>query len=153
MSHCPRCSIDVPRNAQFCPGCGFNLALATAETGSLDILGVGEPSGVADLPLDVSALVVTSGPNAGERFLLMGPAGDVVTVGRAAGTDVFLDDVTVSRHHGEFCRTMDGWTYKDGGSLNGTYVNGRRVDAADLSDNDTVVIGKFHFVFRVGGSQ
>jgi pSer/pThr/pTyr-binding forkhead associated (FHA) protein len=88
--------------------------------------------------------VVKRGPNAGSRFLL---DQDVTTAGRHPDSDIFLDDVTVSRRHAEFRREGSGYTVHDVGSLNGTYVNRERVDAAPLSGGDEVQIGKFRLVY------
>ncbi len=89
-------------------------------------------------------LVVKRGPNAGSRFLL---DQDVTTAGRHPDSDIFLDDVTVSRRHAEFRREGSGYTVHDVGSLNGTYVNRERIDAAPLSGGDEVQIGKFRLVY------
>lgn len=85
------------------------------------------------------------GPNSGSRFLL---DGDLTTAGRHPQSDIFLDDVTVSRRHVEFRRNPDG-TFKvaDVGSLNGTYVNRERIDEVPLSNGDEVQIGKYRLVF------
>lgn len=110
--------------------------------------GSHRPAGYAPttLPPRMALLVVTQGPNAGARFLL---DLDVITAGRSADSDIFLDDVTVSRAHAEFRRASDSFTIVDLGSLNGTYVNGERVDEAKLRGGDTVQVGRFHLVFRV----
>ncbi len=84
------------------------------------------------------------GPNAGSRFLL---DQDVTTAGRHPDSDIFLDDVTVSRRHAEFRREGSGYTVHDVGSLNGTYVNREPIDAAPLSGGDEVQIGKFRLVY------
>ena len=86
----------------------------------------------------------SAGPNAGSRFLL---DQDVTTAGRHPDSDIFLDDVTVSRRHAEFRREGSGYTVHDVGSLNGTYVNRERIDAAPLSGGDEVQIGKFRLVY------
>jgi pSer/pThr/pTyr-binding forkhead associated (FHA) protein len=91
--------------------------------------------------------VVRRGPNAGARFLL---DHDVTTSGRHPDSDIFLDDVTVSRRHAEFHRTATGFTVRDVGSLNGTYVNRERVESATLNNADEVQIGKFRLVFIAG---
>ena len=88
-----------------------------------------------------------AGPNAGARFLL---DHDVTTSGRHPDSDIFLDDVTVSRRHAEFHRDGGGFTVRDVGSLNGTYVNRERVESATLSNGDEVQIGKFRLVFIAG---
>jgi pSer/pThr/pTyr-binding forkhead associated (FHA) protein len=95
----------------------------------------------------VALLVVKRGPNAGSRFLL---DADVTTVGRHPESDIFLDDVTVSRRHAEFRRGTEGFSVHDVGSLNGTYLNRERIDAAPLVAGDEVQIGKFRLVFLTG---
>jgi pSer/pThr/pTyr-binding forkhead associated (FHA) protein len=92
-------------------------------------------------------LLVKHGPNAGSTFLL---DEDVTTVGRNPESDVFLDDVTVSRKHAEFRRQPEGFFVHDLGSLNGTYVNRERVDVTKLASQDEVQIGKFKLVFFTG---
>jgi pSer/pThr/pTyr-binding forkhead associated (FHA) protein len=101
------------------------------------------------LPPGSALLVVRRGPNAGSRFLL---DKDVVTAGRHPESDIFLDDVTVSRRHAEFRRTPDGRGYgiRDVGSLNGTYLNRERIDSSHLANGDEVQIGKFRLVFLTG---
>ncbi|MGL6234918.1 MAG: oxoglutarate dehydrogenase inhibitor Odhl [Segniliparus sp.] len=103
--------------------------------------------GVEGLPAGAALLVVKRGPNAGSRFLL-----DQVTTsaGRHPDSDIFLDDVTVSRRHAEFRRAENGFSVVDVGSLNGTYVNREPVDSALLSNGDEVQIGKFRLVFVTG---
>src|SRR5207245_5195361 len=91
--------------------------------------------------------VVKRGPNAGSRFLL---DSDLTEVGRRPDSDIFLDDVTVSRRHAEFYRQGGRFTVRDVGSLNGTYVNRERIEEADLSGGDEVQIGKFRLVFLLG---
>src|SRR5262249_10200361 len=99
------------------------------------------------LPPGTALLAVRRGPNAGARFLL---DHDVTTSGRHPDSDIFLDDVTVSRRHAEFHREGGTFTVRDVGSLNGTYVNRERVEAATLSNGDEVQIGKFRLVFVAG---
>lgn len=89
-------------------------------------------------------LVVLRGPNTGARFLL---DDDVVTSGRHPESDIFLDDVTVSRQHATFERTEGYFVVKDVGSLNGTYVNRERIDDSVLRTGDEVQIGKYRLVF------
>lgn len=101
------------------------------------------------LPPRVALVIVTHGPNAGARFLL---DLDVITVGRSFESDIFLDDVTVSRAHAEFRRSGDSFTIVDLGSLNGTYVNGERVNEARLRGGDAIQVGRFHMVFRMSGT-
>jgi pSer/pThr/pTyr-binding forkhead associated (FHA) protein len=89
-------------------------------------------------------LIVQRGANAGSRFLL---DTDVVTAGRHQDSDIFLDDISVSRRHASFSRTPEGTVVKDVGSLNGTYVNQSLVDQSVLRNGDEVQIGKFRLVY------
>ena len=148
METCERCGHERPAGEDGCPACGFNSRVAAQDTGAIDLTG-GPDTGVTreDLPSDVSAVVVVKGPSAGERFLLLGESGSTVSVGRSADTDIFLDDVTVSRHHGVFTRENHGWHFADNGSMNGTYLNGVRIESAALSDGDLLIIGRFTFLF------
>jgi pSer/pThr/pTyr-binding forkhead associated (FHA) protein len=84
------------------------------------------------------------GPNAGSRFLL---DTDAVSAGRHPDSDIFLDDVTVSRRHAEFRRGAQGFGVADVGSLNGTYVNRDRIDEVLLSNGDEVQVGKYRLVY------
>lgn len=104
--------------------------------------------GIEGLPAGAALLVVRRGPNAGSRFLLDQQS---TSAGRHPSSDIFLDDVTVSRRHAEF-RQVDGGGYEvvDVGSLNGTYVNRETVDGAVLANGDEVQIGKFRLVYLVG---
>ena len=99
------------------------------------------------LPPGTALLAVRRGPNAGARFLL---DHDVTTSGRHPDSDIFLDDVTVSRRHAEFHREGGRFTVRDVGSLNGTYVNRERIEEAELIGGDEVQIGKFRLVFIAG---
>lgn len=97
------------------------------------------------LPPDSALLVVQHGPNTGARFLL---DADVTSVGRDTRSEIFLDDVTVSRKHAEFRRVADGFEVRDVGSLNGTYVNRERIEGGALRSGDEVQIGKFRLTFH-----
>ena len=125
---------------------------STLHMGSMDEVLEGADSDVMTgrvptLPPGIALLVVRRGPNAGARFLL---DHDVTSSGRHPDSDIFLDDVTVSRRHAEFHRGGAGFTVRDVGSLNGTYVNRERVESATLSNGDEVQIGKFRLVFIAG---
>ena len=97
------------------------------------------------LPPGSALLLVMRGPNAGSRFRL---DGELTTAGRHPDSDIFLDDVTVSRRHAEFYRHGgDRFTVRDVGSLNGTYVNRERIEEAELFGGDEVQIGKFRLLF------
>jgi pSer/pThr/pTyr-binding forkhead associated (FHA) protein len=112
-----------------------------------DTRGGGGVSGVDALPSGSALLVVKRGPNAGSRFLL---DRDTTSAGRHPDSDIFLDDVTVSRRHAEFRRDGAEFVVVDVGSLNGTYVNREPVDTAVLANGDEVQIGKFRLVFLTG---
>ncbi|MCW2686358.1 MAG: peptide-binding protein [Mycobacterium sp.] len=115
------------------------------ETDALPTVGADSAvSGVEALPPGSALIVVKRGPNAGSRFLLDRP---VTSVGRHPGSDIFLDDVTVSRRHAEFRWENNGFHVVDVGSLNSTYVNRAAVDSAVLVNGDEVQIGKFRLTF------
>lgn len=103
-----------------------------------------ELEAIASLPSRSALLIVRQGPNVGARFLL---DSDVVTVGRHPNADIFLDDVTVSRRHTEFRRTPAGYDVVDLGSLNGTYLDGVRIDHSTLHDGAEVQIGKYRLTY------
>ena len=123
---------------------------STLNLGALDDVLEGPDADVAPgrmsgtLPPGMALLVVRRGPNAGARFLL---DHDVTTSGRHPDSDIFLDDVTVSRRHAEFYRQGARFTVRDVGSLNGTYVNRERIEEAELTGGDEVQIGKFRLLF------
>lgn len=159
---CPSCGKPVHPEDRFCAACGASLeAEALDQTGAITAIpGSGPPTGTGpaaalgtgihrELPTGSALLVVHRGPSEGSEFLLPADA-DVIGVGRSPESEVFLDDVTVSRRHAEFRRGADGWSVRDVGSLNGTYVNRVRVDDQRLNGGDEVQIGKFRFVFLVG---
>jgi pSer/pThr/pTyr-binding forkhead associated (FHA) protein len=106
--------------------------------------------GLESLSPDTALLVVKRGPNAGSRFPL---DRDVVSAGRHPQSDIFLDDVTVSRRHAEFRRAGGGFEVSDVGSLNGTYVNREPIETSSLTNGDEVQIGKFRLVFLTGNQQ
>ena len=106
---------------------------------------------LVEVPHGAGVLVVTRGPNLGARYLL----DDNVTVaGRHPDSDIFLDDITVSRRHVEISH-VDASTFRirDVGSLNGTYVNRERIEEATLKPGDEVQIGKFKLVYLVAGNE
>jgi hypothetical protein len=165
---CTQCGQQNPDDSRFCSRCGNALQrsgggetpVETTSTISLSALegafegeGQGgetaeaEPHAHEALPPGSGLLVVKRGPNAGSRFLL---DADVTTAGRHPESDIFLDDVTVSRRHAEFVREGSGFLVRDVGSLNGTYLNRERIDAAGLAGGDEVQIGKYRLVFLTG---
>ncbi|MET7517770.1 FHA domain-containing protein [Streptomyces sp. NPDC005480] len=164
---CTRCGNRNAEASRFCSNCGAPLRAGAERpsetTSTISISGLeaydAEVTGqtmspalspeaqaaVDALPLGSALLVVRRGPNSGSRFLL---DGELTTAGRHPQSDIFLDDVTVSRRHVEFRRGADGaFTVSDVGSLNGTYVNRERIDAVTLSNGDEVQIGKYRLVF------
>lgn len=147
---CPNCDHIGVIGARFCSNCGTRLdASAVADaTGVLPESAAAAASGaqavIGDVPESGAVLVVSRGADAGARYVLHG---DIATVGRSNDSDVFLDDVTVSRNHAEFLHGSSGWLLRDKRSLNGSYVNGERMDEARLSNGDNVQIGKYTFIF------
>lgn len=103
-----------------------------------------EVEAIKALPSGSALLVVRRGPNAGARFLL---DSDSSSVGRHPHAEILLDDVTVSRKHAQFRRKGTTFSVRDRGSLNGTYLNGQRIDEAVLSDGDEVQVGKYRLTF------
>jgi pSer/pThr/pTyr-binding forkhead associated (FHA) protein len=100
--------------------------------------------GIVGIPRGTALLVVKRGPNAGVRFLIDKP---VTSVGRHIGSEIVLDDISVSRRHAEFIRDDDSFGVVDVGSLNGTYVNRQPVASAQLANGDEIQIGKFRLIF------
>jgi Inner membrane component of T3SS, cytoplasmic domain/zinc-ribbon domain len=151
---CRRCGHDNEPGANFCSSCGASLADADETTASLGLLEdrqqleaeLGEL--LDDLPPDMGMLVVRRGPNAGSTYAL---DADETSVGRHPDSDLFLDDVTVSRRHAVVKRVGDHYEITDVGSLNGTYVGGERIDTARLDDMAEVQIGRFVLTFLLGG--
>ena len=113
-----------------------DITLSRADQATVDALRPG-----------TALLVVLRGPNTGARFLL---DDDEVSAGRHPDSDIFLDDVTVSRKQANFRREAKTFVVRDVGSLNGTYVNRERIDEATLHTGDEVQIGKFRLVFYAG---
>ena len=152
---CNQCGHRNPASSNFCSSCGAVLEHVGEDTTitfrPTEAVGEVEDElsvNLDEVPADLGVLVVKRGPNAGSRFAL---EDDVVHVGRHPESEIFLDDITVSRRHAEFRRQGDGVVVRDAGSLNGTYVNRERIDEAPLSNGDEVQIGKFKLVFLSGG--
>lgn len=162
---CPQCGHVNADDDRFCGSCGSPLTAEALEslehTGSITTIipaaggaGTGPLSAVAsgtqfELPSGSALLVAHRGPGEGQEFVL-DKADGVLSVGRSPESAIFLDDVTVSRRHAEFRHGAQGWSVRDVGSLNGTYVNRVRVDDQQLHGGDEVQIGKFRFVFLLG---
>ncbi|MGI8645917.1 MAG: FHA domain-containing protein [Nocardioides sp.] len=167
MPFCTSCGKPNPDDARFCAHCGTRLVSAESgdasttepavESTATITFGAPEKVETSDrklIPVDAAAvdalpaghalLVVQRGPGAGSRFLL---DLDLVHAGRHPDSEIFLDDVTVSRRHAEFHRSGSSFSVSDAGSLNGTYVNRDRIDGVDLRDGDEVQIGKYRLVY------
>jgi hypothetical protein len=150
LSHvyCPECGFQNPEAANFCSKCGAALVRDPAggeTTMAFAPDDLAEDSPLEDLGMEGPALVVRSGGGrAGEHFV---PNSDRTTIGRSPDCDIFLDDVTVSRTHAVLLRQDGSFVIEDQGSLNGTFVNKRRIDSASLADGDEVQIGKYRLTF------
>jgi pSer/pThr/pTyr-binding forkhead associated (FHA) protein len=159
MQTCSQCGNQNTDEAKFCSQCGHPLEPTAVETTAT--ISFGGPTAKTDgedrailneadaaaadaLPAGSALLIVQRGPGAGSRYLL---DTDVVSAGRHPDSDIFLDDITVSRRHVEFHRAEGSYRVHDVGSLNGTYVNRDRIDDALLQNGDEVRIGKFRLVF------
>jgi pSer/pThr/pTyr-binding forkhead associated (FHA) protein len=144
---CTKCGHRNADDASFCARCGAALQVPEEPTMALHMapgeLDEDAPS-LDELGPQQALLVVKGGPTAGDTILI---DGDVTRAGRSPDSDLFLNDITVSRRHAEILRDGERFTIKDAGSLNGTYVNRERVDAAELSSGDELQIGKFKIVF------
>jgi len=149
MSHvyCSECGFQNPESANYCSRCG--ALLEKGESGeTTQAFSPEEVGELATLPvegLEGPALVVRSGGGrAGETFW---PAGERTRIGRSPDCEVFLDDVTVSRNHAVLVERDGQFFVEDQGSLNGTFVNRRRIDNAQLENGDEVQIGKYRLTF------
>lgn len=146
MTECPACGRDVATGEVLCPECGVRVAGITESFPPVeaDLEEPGEHVEAAEGPL----LVVRKGAELGERFYIDRPR---VTLGRDPASDIFLNDVTVSRNHAVIDSSAEEIRLTDAGSLNGTYVNGVVVDTASLQSGDVVQIGRFQMVYISGG--
>jgi hypothetical protein len=149
--HCPECGFANDDGASYCQRCGAFLASSDQTPGpTTATYKIGETGEVEVVELDDvvargAALVIRAGGGrAGESFPL---DGDRMSVGRRPESDVFLDDVTVSRDHALLVRRGSDYYLDDSGSLNGTYVNRRRIDSHRLVDGDELQIGKYKLAF------
>ena len=153
--HCPDCGALVAEGAKYCERCGAFLGATAPSAERKDVntatyvvdesTGELKPVDVEDVAASAGALVVRAGGGlVGRSFPLVG---ERMTVGRAPDSDVFLDDITVSRNHAVLVRRAGGWLLDDSGSLNGTYINRTRIDSRRLEDGDELQVGKYKLTY------
>jgi pSer/pThr/pTyr-binding forkhead associated (FHA) protein len=149
---CHSCGHRNPAGVNFCSSCGAAMVTSSPDTSVSvspvdnpgDLGAVETPAGLLELPRGLGMLVVQRGTDDGVRFVLENA---ITRAGRHPESDIFLDDITVSRRHAEFLTQAKVTTVRDVGSLNGTYVNRERIDEARLSSGDEVQIGKFKLLY------
>jgi hypothetical protein len=154
MSHiyCPECGFQNPESANYCSKCGTLLVKEGAPDTTMTYTPEeGDDDGstpLDDLVMEGPALVVRSGGGrAGEHFPLDSSGAERTTIGRSPDCDIFLDDVTVSRRHAVLLRRDEGFVIEDQGSLNGTFLNRRRIESGQLEDGDELQVGKYRLMF------
>ncbi len=154
MSHvyCPECGFQNPEAANYCARCGALLvrdptgADTTMTFSPEELAEEGEGPPIAEeITAEGPALVVRSGGGrAGEHF---SPQGERTTIGRSPDCGIFLDDVTVSRRHAVLIEHDGVFTIEDQGSLNGTFLNRKRIESAELENGDELQVGKYRLIF------
>jgi pSer/pThr/pTyr-binding forkhead associated (FHA) protein len=150
--HCPECGFVNAEGANYCQKCGAFLADPTEHqhgddtTAAWQIDETGELKPLDPEQVDTGATLVirSGGGRSGETFVI---SGDQSRIGRSPEAEVFLDDVTVSRNHALLVRRRDGVYIDDLGSLNGTYVNRKRIESHKLQDGDELQVGKYKLTF------
>ncbi len=149
MINCPKCGFENTQDSNFCRRCGHRLVPDLSDTTLIYTLGEREEQGFerngSDEAIVGTVLVICAG--GGREGEIITLDNDIVTIGRSPHSDLFLDDVTVSRHHARVLRDDAGFSVEDLNSLNGTYVNRRRIERRQLSDGDELQIGKFKLAF------
>jgi hypothetical protein len=149
LSHvyCQECGFQNPEAANYCSRCGALLAKGENAAETTQTFSPGEVADLVheDFGLEGPALVVRAGGGrAGESFR---PAGERTRIGRSPDCEIFLDDVTVSRNHAVLVERDGRYWVEDEGSLNGTFVNRKRIDSAQLDEGDELQIGKYRMTF------
>ena len=149
---CPDCGYEQSETHRFCGRCGKPLAGAAEPDQVTSPFAISQEEIEAavwqgEAPVEGPSLAVRSGGPAGEVFALRE---DAVTIGRSPKSDIFLDDVTVSRDHAVIERVGGAVVLRDLGSLNGTYVNRQRIDRERLENGDELQIGKFRLTYLAG---
>jgi len=134
---CPECGATIPPAGNYCTVCGAAVEQEPHDDRTQQHAALGFD------PDEPPVLVVVRGENAGSRYAL---SAGRMRIGRHPDSDIFLDDVTVSRRHAEITSDATGYQLVDVGSLNGTYVNGERIERAALRDSDQIQVGKYRFV-------
>jgi hypothetical protein len=146
--YCLECGFQNPEAANYCSRCGAFLRAESAgeTTVSIGVDEVGEEATplTEELIHGPELVVRSGGGRAGESFRAIG---ERTLIGRSPECDIFLDDVTVSRRHAELVVEGERFVIRDLGSLNGTFVNRRRIDSTELADDDEVQIGKYRMTF------
>jgi pSer/pThr/pTyr-binding forkhead associated (FHA) protein len=147
--YCPECGFQNPEAANYCSRCGAALVRdAPGDETTLAFTPEDEAEATAtleDVGIKGPALVVRSGGGrAGETFH---PSGERTRIGRSPDCDIFLDDVTVSRTHAVLIDQGGSFFIQDEGSLNGTFLNRRRIESAPLEDGDELQVGKYRLTF------
>ena len=149
--HCPECGFTNAEGANYCQRCGAYLVTSEAVGPTTAQYRVGETGEIEAIDWEgfehgggATLVIRAGGGRAGETFQL---TGDRLTVGRRPDSDIFLDDVTVSRDHAIIVTRGSEHYLDDCGSLNGTYVNRRRIESHHLQDGDELQIGKYKLAF------
>ena len=151
---CNRCGHFNPEDSVFCARCGVRLerdyaALEETTVGLPAVEGESEEEIVVSPPSEAleegsAVLIIRKGPDAGMRFII---DSDLIVIGRHPESDIFLDDITVSRRHAQIRREESGFSLMDTGSLNGTYLNRERIEVSPLSSGNEIQIGKYRMLF------
>ena len=149
---CPSCGLENQIGSNFCSSCGTDLRHddITSETPAISVDNDLDAIDRSAFGPHEGLFVVTQGPKSGARYAL---DDDTVTLGRHPESDIFLDDITVSRRHAEVRRHGVQYRVRDVGSLNGTYINRDRVDEQELHEGDELQVGKFKLVFVFGTGE